>query len=41
MNITAAVFTDWMKTVKTSALNTDECLSLHFIDKTSLAMTEV
>jgi hypothetical protein len=34
MNITAAALTDWMKTVKTGAFHTDECLSLHFIEKT-------
>lgn len=36
-----AIFTDRMKIVKTSAFHIDECLSLHFIEKTSLVMTEV
>lgn len=41
MKTATAVFTDWMKTVKTSAFHVDECLSLHFIEKTSLVMTDV
>jgi len=30
-----------MKTLKTSAFHVDECLSLHFIEKTSVVMTDV
>jgi hypothetical protein len=41
MKTATAVFADWLKTVKTGAFHIDECLSQHFIEKTSLVVTEV
>lgn len=41
MKTVTAVFTDRMKMVNTSACHIDDCLSMHFTEKTLLVMTKV